>query len=73
MSEKKERGICHCATHADKYPYVLVSNTADDRESVKVVIFPKEGQDGYGLILPRNLARLTAKRINQFLDLTVKK
>ena len=70
---KKERRICCCATHIDKYPYVMVSNTADDRESVRIVFFTEEGQKGYGIQMPRNMARLTAKRINQFLDATVKK
>jgi len=73
MSDKKERKTCTCITAMDTYPYVMVSNTADDRENVKVVIFPVKGSDGYGLLLPRDLARLTARRINQFLDFTVNK
>lgn len=71
--KKKKRKTVICATRLDKYPYVMVSNTPDDRESVRVVVFTGKGVDGYGLKLPRDLARLTAKRINQFLDFTVKK
>ena len=73
MSKKKERKLASCFTHIDKYPCVQVCNAADDPERVAIVVFPVKGAQGYGLKLPRDLARLTAKRINQFLDFTVKK
>jgi hypothetical protein len=73
MSKKKPRRIGYFPTHIDKYPYVTIKNTSKELERVEIVIFPEKGKSGHGISIPRSLARLTARRINQFLDFTMKK
>ena len=72
-SLKRDRKVVCCATHLNKYPYFMVKNGEFNEDKVDISFFPVKHGKGISLTVDRSIARLLAKRINQFLDFTAKK
>jgi hypothetical protein len=67
----KERKIITCVSHLNKYPYVQINNSSDLPDDVCITIWLGK-ERGHRIHMSRSMARITAKRINQFLDYTLK-
>lgn len=70
----KSKNFC-TVTSLHKYPRFEIDNydRVDDypidlKDKIKIAFFPYPKQDGIGMIIPKRLARLLAKRINAHLD-----